>query len=132
MVLGRILRASRVLFRVGELLQREGVADVVERLVAAEAFGLVDAGPVLFVGGEHGVVPVLVAQHLAPSPCRRPVCPPRRSRPRPRPACRRRRASPHTLRRTAPSRRAAACRPWPPLPRSCWRSSSAPVWSRGS
>src|SRR5439155_360582 len=52
------------LLRAGELLQREGVADVVERLVAGEAFGVVDAGPVLLVGGEHGVVPVLVAQHL--------------------------------------------------------------------
>src|SRR5260221_222415 len=50
--------------RAGELLQREGVADVVERLVAGEAFGLVHAGPVLLVGGEHGVVPILVAQHF--------------------------------------------------------------------
>src|SRR5260221_7140399 len=50
--------------RTGELLQREGVADVVERLVAGEAFGVVHAGPVLLVGGEHGVVPILVAQHF--------------------------------------------------------------------
>ena len=41
--------AAPRLLRVRELLQREGVAHLVERLVAGEAFGLVHAGPVLLV-----------------------------------------------------------------------------------
>ena len=58
----------RSLLRVGELLQREGVADVVERLVAGEAFGLIHAGPVLLVASEDRVIPVLVTQHLGDVP----------------------------------------------------------------
>src|SRR5690349_4572700 len=47
-----------------ELLQREDVAHVVERLVAGEALGLVDARAVLLLQGEDRVVPVAVPQHV--------------------------------------------------------------------
>src|SRR5437773_5051948 len=66
------------LFRFRELLQRKRIAHLVEWLVASEALGLIHSGPVLLVGRENGVVPILVAQHLrevfaptrAPSHCR--------------------------------------------------------------
>ena len=51
-----------LLFRFRELLQRKRIAHLVERLVAGEALGLIHSGPVLLVGREDGVVPVLVPQ----------------------------------------------------------------------
>jgi hypothetical protein len=53
-----------LLLRFGELLQRESVAYVVEGFVAGETFGLVHTRPVLLVGRENRVVPVLVPQLL--------------------------------------------------------------------
>src|SRR3954469_8749565 len=57
------LRALPPSFRSGQLLDGEDVAVLVERLVAAQALGLVDR-PVLLVEREDGVVPVAVLQHL--------------------------------------------------------------------
>src|SRR5689334_16673070 len=67
--LGRIKLPEEVGFEASalgrrQLLDRERVARLVQRLVAAEALGLVHASALLLVGREDRVVPVLVAQHL--------------------------------------------------------------------
>ena len=104
-------------------------------LVTSEAFGLVHAGPVLLVGRENRVVPVIVAQHLGD------VLTPAR-------VARHRGVQEQFIRheeaiaagnrlvavkfgRIEQSRQAAAYPLSPPRPPPCWHNSNAPVWSRG-
>jgi len=57
-------RASLFLFRCRELLQSEGVALVGQRLMAGQAFRLVDALLILLGRGENRIIPVFIAEEL--------------------------------------------------------------------
>ena len=47
-----------------KLIQRKRIANLVQRLMARQAFGLIHTGQMLFGGHEHSVVPILIAQHV--------------------------------------------------------------------
>ena len=46
------------------LRQRKRIANLGHRLMARQTLRLIHAGPFLFGGGERGVVPILIAQHV--------------------------------------------------------------------
>lgn len=46
------------------LLQRKRIANLVQRLMARQTFGLIYTGTMLFGGRERSVVPIFIAQHV--------------------------------------------------------------------